>query len=224
MIAGIAGLVLPLAADIPVDPDAAEARRWIIAELSKPAYQAAQPSWFDRLSSAIWNWLTSLHFADGGASWPIMLISIVVVAAAVIAAFLIFGAPRRNRRSAVTGALFGEDDVRSADAMRAAAAAAASHGDWTLAIEELFRAIARDLADRTIVTTNPGTTARDFALRAGKPFPDLASRLTDAASTFDLVRYLGRAGSEEAYLRLADLDTTLRSTRPALDALVGSNA
>lgn len=224
MIAGIAGLTLPLAADIPVDPDAAEARRWIIAELSKPAYQAAQPTWFDRVSSAVWNWLTSLHFGDGGSSWPIMLIAVVAVAAAVIAAFLIFGVPRRNRRSVLSGTLFGEEDDRSADAIRASASAAASRGDWTLAIEELFRAIARGLTERTIVTTSPGTTARDFAAKAGMPFPELATRLAAAARDFDGVRYLGRSGSEDAYLSLVELERALRSTRPMMDTLAGSRA
>lgn len=219
MIAAALGLALPQAADIPVDPGAEEARRWIIAELAKPAYQAAQPSWFDRLSSAIWQWLTSLNFGGGGPSLPVMLLVIVLVAAALITAFLIFGAPRRNRRSAVAGALFGEHDDRSAAAIRASADVAAAAGDWTLAIEELFRSIARGLAERTIVTASPGTTAREFASRAGEFFPALAARLAAAARSFDDVRYLGRAGTEGAYRELAALETELRSARPAIELL-----
>jgi hypothetical protein len=223
MIAAIAGL-LPLSADIPVDPDAGEARRWIIEELSKPPYQAAQPSWFDRLSSAVWNWLTSLHFGEGGASWPVILIIVVVVAAAVVAAFLIFGAPRFNRRSTADGALFGREDDRNAAALRASASAAAAGGDWTLAIEELFRAIARGLAERALVITSPGTTARDFAVRAGSTFPMLATGLTAAARAFDEVRYLGRPGSEHAYLDILELERALRAARPEIAALAGSRA
>jgi hypothetical protein len=224
MIAGVAGLAVALSADVPVDPGAAEARRWIIAELSKPAYQAAKPTWFDLLSSAFWKWLTSLHFGDGGASWPLMLIAVVVVAAAVVVAFLIFGSPRLNRRSVLERTLFGEDDDRNADAMRASASAAAACGDWALAIEELFRAVARGLSERTIVVTNPGTTARDFAVRAGGYFPELATRFVVAAQHFDAVRYLGRSGSEEAYLALAELEKAVRSMRPVADALAGSRA
>jgi hypothetical protein len=223
MIAAIAG-VLPLSADIPVDPDAGEARRWIIEELSKPAYQAAQPNWFDRLSSAVWNWLTSLHFGDGGASWPVILIVVIVIAVAVVAAFLIFGAPRFNRRSTANGALFGIEDERDAAAMRASASAAAATGDWTLAIEELFRAVARGLAERMIVTTSPGTTARDFAARAGRAFPALATDLAAAARAFDEVRYLGRPGSEQAYRTVVALEQTLRSAHPELAALAGTSA
>ncbi|WP_349904337.1 DUF4129 domain-containing protein [Parafrigoribacterium humi] len=222
MIAAIVGL-LPLSTDVPVDPDAGEARRWIIEELSKPAYQAAQPSWFDRLSSAVWNWLTSLRFGDGGAGWPVILI-VVVIAVAVVAAFLIFGAPRFNRRSTAHGALFGAEDERDAAAMRASASAAAAAGDWTLAIEELFRALARGLAERTIVTTSPGTTARDFAMRAGGAFPALATDLAASARAFDDVRYLGRPGSERAYRDIVALEQTLRSAHPELAALAGARA
>jgi hypothetical protein len=223
MITAALALTLPQVSDVPVDPGAEEARRWIIAELSKPAYQAAQPTWFDRLSAAFWQWLTSLQFGSGGAGWPVMLIIVVVVAAAVIAAFLIFGAPRRNRRSAVTGALFGDDDDRSARAIRASADAAAAAGDWTLAIEELFRCIARGLAERTVVTTSPGTTARDFAARAGGAFPEFAARLGTAASAFDEVRYLGRTGVEETYREVGALEVELRSARPRLET-VGAGA
>ncbi|WP_349899444.1 DUF4129 domain-containing protein [Parafrigoribacterium soli] len=211
------GVTVPQVSDVPVDPGAEEARRWIVAELAKPAYQAAQPTWFDRLSAAFWHWLNSLQFGSGGASLPVMLIVVIVVAAAVVAAFLIFGAPRRNRRSAVTGALFGDDDDRSARAIRASADAAAAARDWTLAIEELFRSIARGLAERTVVTASPGTTARDFATRAGVTFPALAARLAGAASAFDEVRYLGRTGTEETYRELAGLETELRSARPELE-------
>ena len=221
----VPGGILPgsiLASDVPVDPDAEQARQWIIAELSKPAYQAAQPTWFDRLSSAFWNWLTSLNFGDTGTNGVILLIAVVIVAAAVVAAFLLFGAPRLNRRSAMTGALFGEDDDRSANAIRAAADAAADRQEWTLAIEELFRSIARGLAERTVVTTSPGTTARDFAARAGIPFPPYADRLASAARVFDGVRYLGREGTEAAFRETARLESELRTARPVLETLTGA--
>lgn len=212
-----------LVGDVPVDPDAEQARQWIIAELSKPAYQAAQPTWFDRLSSAFWDWLTSLDFGHSGANGVILFIVVVVAVAAVVAAFLLFGAPRLNRRSAVAGAIFGREDDRSASAIRAAADAAAARQEWTLAIEELFRSIARGLAERTVVTTSPGTTARDFAARAGVPFPSFAERLASAARAFDGVRYLGREGTEAAFRETASLESELRAARPLFEALAGAS-
>src|SRR5690606_32969609 len=103
-------------------------------------------------------------------------IIVIVIAALLLVAFLIFGLPRLNRRSSVTGSLFGEDDARTAADMRAAAEKAASRGDYALATAEMFRSIARGLAERTVLSTSPGTTAHDFGVRAGRAFPDHATR------------------------------------------------
>ena len=203
--------------DVPVTPDSAEAQRWIIQELSKPEYRAAQPTWFDRASKAFWDWLQSLKIDGGpGVQGPILIIALIVVVAALVAAFFIFGAPRLNRRSAGGGALFGDDDARDASAMRRSAEEAAARSDWVLAIEEIFRSVARGLAERTLVTVSPGTTARDFAVRAGTVLPAFSERLSAAASAFDDVRYLSRAGTEAAYRSASALESDLRATRPVL--------
>lgn len=205
--------------DVPVDPDAAQAQQWIIAELAKAQYRAAQPTWFDRLSSAFWDWLKSLTNGVGGPfQGPILAIAALVVLAVVIVAFLVFGVPRLGRRSTVTGALFGVGDERDAAAMRRAAIDAAGRADWALAIEEMFRSIARGLAERTILTTSPGTTAREFSARAGALFPPLAGALASTAAVFDEVRYLDGEGSEAAYRRAAELEAELRSVRSPLSS------
>ncbi|MHA6667392.1 DUF4129 domain-containing protein [Homoserinimonas sp. A447] len=209
-------------ADVPVDPNADEARNWILDELSEPRYEAAKPTWFDQLSSAFLDWLGSLLDGASGAPAGLLLaIVVVIIVAALVAAFLIFGMPALNRRSAVSGSLFGTDDDRSAEAMRRAADAAASAGDWALAIEEAYRAIARGLAERTILATTPGTTAHGFATRAGAAFPSLAADLAAAADTFDRVRYLGKPGSEAEYRAVAALERQLRSARVPLPAATG---
>ena len=209
--------------DVPVTPDAAEAERWIIQELSKPEYRAAQPTWFDRASKAFFDWLQSLKIDAGpGAQGPILIIALFVVVAALVAAFFIFGAPRLNRRSVVGGVLFGDDDARDASAMRRSAEEAAARSDWVLAIEEIFRSIARGLAERTLVTVSPGTTARDFAMRAGTVLPAFSPRLSAAASAFDDVRYLSRAGTEAVYRSASALESSLRATRPAVSSAVAT--
>jgi hypothetical protein len=204
--------------DVPVDPDAPEARDWLLEELSKAEYQAAKPSWFDLLMQSIWDWINSIEF--GGFSGPpafgLLVVGIIVVAALVVA-FLIFGLPRINRRSKVAGVLFGEDDDRDAAAMRSAAERAAAAGDYSAAIAEMFRAIARGMAERTIVSTTPGTTAQDFSLRAGAAFPAFAAELRTAAGSFDEVRYLGGVGTADDFERLSALERALRSARPVLE-------
>lgn len=207
-------------ASVPVDPDAQQARDWLVDELAKPDYRAAQPTWFDRLSSAVSDWLQSLTVgAAGGPPGIGVLIVVLVVVAAVVIAFLVFGLPRLNRRSAVTGSLFGDDDARDAATIRRSAESAAAAGDYTVAVAEMFRATARGLAERTVLTTSPGTTAHDFAVRAATAFPDHRAPLGDAATAFDGVRYLGRVGTRDQYEAMAALEVSLRAARPVLEAV-----
>jgi hypothetical protein len=209
---------LPL--DVPVDPDAPEAQRWLIEELAKSPYQSAKPSFFEQVLKQISDWINSLIDGLGSVQVPgagnvLNLIILLGVIAVLVVAFLIFGLPRLNRRSAAAGELFGDDDIRDAAALRRDADRAAAVGDYTTAIEELFRALARNLDERTLVSFFPGSTARDVAVRAGTVFPDAAARLVEAARGFDGVRYLGATGTVEQWQRLVELERELRTARPA---------
>lgn len=202
--------------DIPVDPDADQARQWVLDELGKPPYEAARPTWFDQLSQSFGEWLGSLRVPDGsGFSGLVPLAIVIAVVVLLVVAFLVFGRPRLNRRSQVkTGALFGADDTRSAAELRASAARAADQGDFGTAIQEAFRALARQLAERTVVTTSPGTTAHDFAVRAGGSFPAHRDELAGCARLFDGVRYLDEAGTRDGFDRVTSLDRRMQSERP----------
>lgn len=209
-------MLASLPAAVPVDPDGDQAQQWIVEELGKAEYQAAEPSWFDRLSEAFWNWLNSLDLSGGGAAQgPLLVILVVVIAAALIAAFLIFGMPRLRHRSVAAGALFGEDEVRSSDQLRGAAESAAKDGNWAAAIEELFRSVAKRLAERVLVSTSPGTTAHGFARQAGAVLPEFSERLLASGALFDRVRYLGEPGSGADYEQLSELERELRLAKPA---------
>ena len=175
--------------EIPVDPDAEEARRWLIDELAKPEYRAAEPSWFDRLMQRIGEWLGELLSGAGGV-------------------------PRLRRRRAAQVPLFEDGDVRGLDELRRAAALAAQRGDWPLAIEERFRALARGLTERELVRVHPGTTAHAIAAAATTPFPEHAAGLQQAARAFDEVRYLGRSGGAAEYEQLTALETVIATTPP----------
>jgi hypothetical protein len=205
---------------VPVDPDDEQARRWLEDELGRGdvEYQRPEPPgwWQDFV-----DWIRSLF--SGGSEAPTpgfetgqtvgIVILIVLLVAMLVVAFAIFGLPRLRKRSKVTGDLFGEDDDRSALELRTAAQQAADVGDYTAAVIELFRSLARDLAERGIVLTFPGTTARDFARRTGLVFPPAAERLEEAAVVFDDLRYLGGVGTREQWQRMSALDAELRSAR-----------
>lgn len=213
----IAAAVTAGGSGVPVTPDGPEARRWLLRELAKAPYQAAKPTWFDLLAKAVKDWLASLFVPSNGSLAPVLILVLVVVGIAlIVVAFVVFGLPRLNRRSTRSAEVFGETDRRDSDALRRAAETAAASADWTRAIQELFRAIARGLAERTIVAVEPGTTAHAFGERAASVFPPERDRLREAAAVFDRVRYLGRAGSREEYDALASLERDLRSARPAV--------
>jgi len=203
---------------IPVDPNAPEAQRLLRDELAKPPYQAAQPTWFDRLSKAILDWFASLSFSGDGSGGWLPLVLIVVGVALLIAAVVIFGLPRRARRRRAQTSLFADDDRRSADQLRVSAAQAAGAGDWALASEEAFRAIAQGLVERTVLRPTPGATAHTVAEQAASAFPEQRARLRHGASVFDGVRYLDAAGSERDYQTLVSLDDDLRASRPTTTA------
>ncbi len=202
---------------IPVTPDTPEAQSWLRAELARPEYEAAKPTWFDRLSKSIGDWVASLRLpeSDNVSQWgSLVLVVIVIIGLAV--AFWFFGMPRLRRRSQVTDSLFGAAESRTAAMMRADAQKAARAGDHARAIEEMFRALARGLSERTLVDMTPGTTAHGFAAQAAGVFPRFANELDSAARGFDAVRYLGAAADRADYDTIAGLEATLRTETPRL--------
>lgn len=222
-----AGLVsLGVLGDVPVDPSAPDARQWLIDELSKPEYTAAKPTLLDRIATSIGEWLSSLTVpSNGNLGGLLPVLAVIIAVALIVGAFIVFGRPRRNRQVAArVEALFGTDDRRTSAQLRASAAAAASAGDYLTAIEEMYRSIARRQAERTVVHVSPGTTARDFAVRAGQSYPAQAQRLDSASRVFDGVRYLGRRPSKQQFDELAGLERELRDLAPARREAVGVGA
>ena len=205
-----AGLTQP-----PLTPDDETARTWLAHELSKPEYAAARPTWFDLLSQRIEDWFGSLHGGGGpAASGWLAALGITLVALVVVGAVVRFGMPRLNRRA--RAAHVGEvADTRTAAQLRAAADRAAEAGSWELAVVERFRALAASLAERTVVTVRPGTTAHEVAAAAASVFPAEAAELRSAADTFDAARYLGRRMGTAEHERLRALDERLRRSAPA---------
>ncbi|MFD4422743.1 DUF4129 domain-containing protein [Agromyces sp. NPDC058484] len=199
----------------PLDPDAPEARRWLQDELAKTEYQNARPNAFDLAMQAIRDWFVSLFEGATGLPGPLLtLLGVVVVAVVVVVGLLVFGVPRLRRRRRAPAPLFDDADRRDLETLRRAAAAAAAAGDWPLAIEERFRALARGMVERDLIRVHPGTTARGVADAATAPFPRHEHALRAAAADFDAVRYLGRAGTSERYDALTDLEGALARAAP----------
>lgn len=216
-------IALPaLAATFPLLPDPDQAREWAEKELSDPSYQAAEPTFIDRIAQAVAKFLGDLLRVPDTDGWgPAALIVIaVIVTALIVVAVLIWGRPRvANRAAPAARALFDDDDARSASELRADAAAAAARGEWDEAIVLRFRAFARGLGERGLVDPPPGATVRAFSREAARALPSLADALDDAATIFDDVRYLRRPGTAERYRVISDLDdAAVRARATPVDA------
>lgn len=209
-------ILLPKLADLPLDPDPDEARRWAERELAEPAYQAAEPTLFDRIAQAIGDFLGGLFQSAGTAAFDGLLAAVVIVVTAllIVAAFLIWGRPRVTRRSRgpVTD-LFGTDERPAADLRREARERAAA-GEWNEAIILAFRGLARGVAERGVVDPVPGATVHAFARQTALAFPAQAQNLDAAAAAFDDVRYLRRPGTSELYQVVVDTDAAIIASRP----------
>lgn len=210
--------VVPREAAPPLEPDEETARNWLIQELSKAEYQDAKPNPIDLFFNGLWNWIASLFTVDESSRFGInpMWVFIILALVAVVIAVVMFGRPKAiARRRAANHAVFLEDDDRSVDELRTAAESAARRFDWGLATAERFRALTRSLADRTLISMRPGTTAQGVASAAATPFPNEARPLRDAADAFDAVRYLERHADRSTYELVRDLDVRLETQRPA---------
>ncbi|MER3388659.1 MAG: DUF4129 domain-containing protein [Microcella sp.] len=209
----------------PLEPDAPDARDLLLEELSDPAYAETQPTWFDLLSQAVLDWFGSWQLVGGGGPPALALVVIaVLLAAGILIAILLYGLPRWRRRSTVAVELFGETDRRTARELRRDAEKAASGGDWATAIAERYRATARALDERTIVSVLPGTTGHGFARAAAARYPELRTLLETAADRFDDVRYLGQEGDAAGYAHVRDLDERLeRSPAPLARATANTS-
>ena len=201
-----------------------EARRLLERELERSDYDGARATWWDRASRHLLEWLGS--FRPGGLDSPalgqsVLWIAVVVLLAVVVLVVVARGLPRRQSRTARSddGSVFDDDDLRSARELGDAARAALRAGDWSAAVLDGYRALARGLGERDLVREVPGATARSVAGRAAPWFPDRAERIEQAARSFDDVRYLGVDADEPTARAVLDTEAAVRTARPAAPAV-----
>lgn len=199
----------------PLTPDAGQARRWARDELAQEVYAEAEPGLLSRAVSWLLEQLSRLELPDtpGSRLWLVALL--VAVAVGVLVALRLAGPVRLRRRAPVGDVLGGT--TRTAAEHRRAADEAAAAGRWDVAVQERFRAIARALDERALVTLGPGRTADEVAREAAVVLPAHAEELREAARVFDDVRYGGRPAGPAQDERLRRLDTALAAARPLQD-------
>ena len=176
------------------------------AELHGSDYQNP---WLDSLGRWIADQLNKI--LEGAGHLAGLSPGITVLIAVLVIALLAWVLPKVRRESVVAGAggAVLEDLTITARTYRDRAAQAVRDGRYDDAVLDGFRAIAKDMSDRTVLDDAPGRTAHEVSLALASPFPDHADRLARAADMFDSVRYGHRRASADQASRIHDLDTDL---------------
>ncbi|PZG07727.1 DUF4129 domain-containing protein [Nonomuraea aridisoli] len=196
-----------------------EAAQRAATELLDPQYE--KESLVDLIYRRVMQFMGDLiDAATGGGTAGGVIAAAVIVLILLSVIILVGWQLRRTSRTKalVTGGVFGEQAMTAAEHRRAAEGLAAE-GRWAEAVRERFRAIARDMEERALVSGMPGRTATELAAEAAVSLPAFAAELSAGARSFDDVTYGGVAGSREAYDAMTSLDTRLQQARPALAAV-----
>lgn len=204
-------------------PGRGEARSWLIHELSKPEYRSGDPSFVERVGATIRELFDrTLH----GANMPFGPVGAIALGAVVlvIAGIAIWwaGRPRRRMRTRRPASVFDAGTVLTAAEYRRRADAAARAGDPALAVRERFRALARDLEERTILDPQAGRTAHEVGLQAAASLPGAAERLREAARIFDAVAYGDRLATARDDDAVRAADDACRAERPGFTTPAGT--
>jgi hypothetical protein len=196
-----------------LEPTPGQARSWLEEELRSATYH--QTSLLDRLVTWVQDRLADASSSSTDLSGGPTVVTVVI--ALLVAALIAWVLPRIRRERATrrpAGAVLEDPRVTAAQYRERAAEAhrAGRHAD---AVLDSYRAIARDMSDRTLLDDAPGLTAHEVSVALARLFPARSGELARAANLFDTVRYgSGTAGPQDAEA-VAELDAALARSRPA---------
>jgi Domain of unknown function (DUF4129) len=195
-----------------LDPTPDQARAWLDQELHRSGYQ---DPWLDSVLRWIGDHLGAL--LDGVSNLAGVSPVITGLMALAVIALLAWVLPRVRRESVAAGGGAVLEDLRiTPRTYRDRAAKAFEDGRYDDAVLDGFRAIAKDMSDRTLLADAPGRTAHEVSLALAQPFPGHTGRLAQAANLFDAVRYGHRGATADQATEVQRLDAELVRTRPTL--------
>lgn len=201
---------LPLLVDLPGRDDARELAH---RELTKPAYDEAQPPLATRVVQWVFDKVAEL-LGRSAASVPGGRIGVALIALLVIAIIAVVVVRLRpTLRDPHGGELFGAGHILTAAEHRSLADAAAAGGDFAEAVRERLRAIVRELEQRGVLDPRPGRTAAEVSTEAGRAAAELVEPLRRAATTFERIWYGGQVADASSYAVLVGVDGVVAGTR-----------
>ena len=200
--------------EVPVLPDADQGREWAEQELSRPVYQAAEPTLLERFWRWVGNFFTELLNGIAGFDPTVGVVLLAVGAAAVLAAAVFLVRPRLNARR--RREVFDSGEVRIAVDHRRLAEEAAARAEWDTAVTERLRAIIRSAEERVVLEPRPGRTAAEAGQILAGSFPSASDEIIWLARRFDDVRYGHLPATSGDAQRAGVLDASLERLSPAV--------
>ncbi len=207
--------------DIPVTLGRGEAQRRAAAELAKAKYGGV-PDWVTdflamlrRFLVRLTDWLLLSRAGGGGANPLVVVVAVLLVAAVAIIIWRV-GLPRLRHRTGAEADI-AVDPTRSPASYRAQADAAAEAGDFRAAIGDRFRAVVRELEERTILDPRPARTANEVATTAAVVLSGHRDSLSRAAALFSDSWYGDGEANRDAYAMICTLDSELTAAADHAD-------
>jgi Domain of unknown function (DUF4129) len=140
----------------------------------------------------------------------------IVIVIAILIALVVWRVGPLQRSAAVRSVLDTGARVESASDHRRRAEQAAAVGDYTTAVIEGMRAVARELEERHLLEARAGRTASELSREAGVVVPSAANDLRHAADIFNSVAYGGVSADRAMYAVLLAADEEVRRTSRAV--------
>lgn len=198
-----------------LEPTPGQARSWLEEELRSATYH--QTSLLDRLLTWVQDRLADAASSSTDLRGAPTVVTVVV--ALLVVGLIAWVLPRvRRERSTRRPAGSVLDDPRvTAAQYRQRAAEARRAGRHADAVLDSYRAIAREMSDRTLLDDAPGLTAHEVSVAVGRAFPARSGELSRAADLFDTVRYGGGAAGLQDAEGVAELDAALARSRPVAE-------
>lgn len=174
----------------PLTPERDEARRWAEKKLSEPEYRDADLSPLEKLGRAIDRFFDGLISSAAAidSPWTLLVIAALIIGLVVLVIWRV----RRGTSGGVDLAAF--DPAQRAETINPqafwdAAHAAASGGDYTLAVQNGVRAIFAQFVTLSLIDMTAASTASELARAAASACPPATADAHAAGGLFDAVTF-----------------------------------
>ena len=183
-------------ADLPVPTLGADQVRRIADEvLARPEFLEAQPTWWQRLQRAVFDFISRVLEAMAGDGRGSIIGTVTIVAVVLALTYVIVRYTRTvrvdPRLADVTGTALG----RSTADWAADAQACEASGQWRDAVRCRYRELLAALAGAGLLAEVPGRTSGEYLTAFATDVPDAAPAFTDATRRFEAAWYSHAATS-----------------------------